>query len=216
MTKKILLDLQYLPPIQYFSKWVKYEEVWIEQHENYLKGSYRNRCRIAGVNGIIRLSIPLLKGKNEQQHIQSVKIAYHEPWQSQHWNSIASAYGNAPYFAFYADEIAAFYKKHYEYLFEFNKELLECILRMIGLPEELHLTEMYQKTLEADILDFRNGIFPKKHRQKEDKAFEPVHYSQVFEDKNGFLPNLSILDLLFCTGPQAILILENSVVEPLS
>lgn len=210
---QILLELQYLPPVQYFTKWIKYEQVWIEQHENYLKGSYRNRCHIAGVNGPLRLSIPLLKGKNEQQNIREARIAYHEPWQSQHWQSITSAYGNAPFFPFYGEEIAPFFQKKYEFLFDLNRELMQCLLRLIGLPEELNFTQTFEKKPDAGILDFRNGIFPKKHRQKKDEAFQPVHYSQVFQEKNGFLPNLSILDLLFCTGPQALLILEQSVID---
>lgn len=208
--QSILLELQYLPPIQYFSKWSKYDQVWIEQHENYLKGSYRNRCHIAGVNGLLRLSIPLLKGKNEGQSIQEVRIAYHEPWQTQHWTSISSAYGNAPFFEHYAPEIAPFFEKKYDFLFDLNRDLLCCLLRLIGLPDGLTFTSSFQKETAAEIYDFRNGIFPKKHRQKEDQAFKPVHYSQVFEEKNGFLPNLSILDLLFCTGPQALLIIEST------
>lgn len=209
--QSILLELQYLPCVQYFSKWLKYPSVLIEQHENYIKGSYRNRCHIAGVNGMLRLSIPLLKGKNEQQSIREVRIAYHESWQTQHWNSIASAYGNAPYYEHYVDEIAPFYKKKYEYLFDLNRDLLQCLLALIGLSTELTFTSSFKKNSGNDIFDFRNGIFPKKHRQKEDSGFRPVSYAQVFTEKNGFLPNLSILDLLFCTGPQALLILENSV-----
>lgn len=208
--QSILLELQYLPPIQYFTKWILYDEVIIEQYENYLKGSYRNRSHIAGVNGLLRLSIPLLKGKNEQQSIRDVQIAYHEPWQSQHWNSIISAYGNAPFFEHYAPEIAVFFEKRYQFLFDFNQDILQCLLKLCGLPSSITFTQGYLTEPESGIFDFRNGIFPKKHRQKDDQSFTPVPYAQVFEEKNGFLPNLSILDLLFCTGPQSLLILENS------
>ena len=210
---KILLELQYLPPIQYFSKLMMYSVVLIEQHENYLKGSYRNRCHIAGPNGLLRLSIPLEKGKNEQQPIQQVRIAYHEPWQNQHWNSIKTAYSSAPYFDFFADELQQFYTERYEFLFDFNWRLFQFLLSHIPVLADIEFTERFEKALPDKILDARNSIFPKKHRQKEDKYFHPVPYPQVFEEKNGFLPNLSILDLLFCYGPQTPIQLESCILN---
>ena len=207
----ILLELQYLPPIQYFSKFFLYEKVVIEQHENFLKGSYRNRCHIAGPNGLQRLSIPLKKGKNEQQGIRAVQISYDEPWPSKHWNSIKTAYGNAPYFEFYADELQGIYQKRYELLFDFNWDLLQFMLQYLEIKSTIELSKDYQKVLPFPILDARNSIFPKKHRQKEDKHFKILKYEQVFEEKHGFMPNLSILDLLFCYGPQASLFLESSI-----
>lgn len=210
--KKILIELHYLPCVQFFSKLYAFEEVIIEQHENYLKGSYRNRTHIAGANGLLRLSIPLMKGKNEQQGIQSVQIAHHESWAQQHWASIQSAYGNAPFFEYYADAFEPIFKASPSHLFAFNKELLETVLSFLEFPAKLHWSEHFTKvTDENECLDFRNGIFPKKHRQKEDAQFEPKPYLQVFSDKNGFIPNLSILDLLFCHGPQSSLILEDCV-----
>ena len=207
----ILLELQYLPCIQYGSKFFQYPQVILEQHENYLKGSYRNRCHIAGPNGLQRLSIPLAKGKNEQQAIREVRIAYHEAWQASHWNSIRTAYGNAPFFDFYADELSPFYQKNYTFLFDFNYELLQMLLEHIAPSSTLQLSTSYQNTSLKEVQDARNSIFPKKHRQKEDVDFKIVEYDQVFQEKNGFIPNLSILDLLFCCGPQASLILESSI-----
>ncbi|NJK84178.1 MAG: WbqC family protein [Saprospiraceae bacterium] len=111
----ILLELHYLPCVHYFTKICQYPKVCLEQHENYLKRSYRNRCHLAAANGILRLSIPLEKGKNQQMPIRSVKIAYDEPWQKQHLKSIHTAYGNAPFFNDYMDELAYFYHQHYDY-----------------------------------------------------------------------------------------------------
>jgi hypothetical protein len=210
---EILLELQYLPCIQYMSKFLAYDTVHIEQHENYLKGSYRNRAHLGGANGILRLSIPLRKGKNEQQDIRKVELAYDEPWLSHHWHSIQSAYGNSPYFPFYEEALSAVFQEKEQFLFDFNLKLLDTLLVQLGLPKNYKLTESFEKS-PADIKDFRNGIFPKKHRQKEDADFEAPRYRQVFEEKNGFLPNLSILDLLFCTGPQAVLLLENAIIPP--
>ncbi|MEL7121009.1 MAG: WbqC family protein [Bacteroidota bacterium] len=207
----ILLELHYLPNIQYFSKIIAADKVWIEAHENYQKRSYRNRTEIASANGLLRLSIPLQKGKNEQQSIRDVKIAYEETWQSQHWHAIQSAYRNAPYFDFYADELKVFYKEKTTFLFEYNWKLLELMLGFVDPSKELIPTDQYQKQIHPSTIDFRNKINPRKPQFSEDPSFNPARYVQVFEDKHGFLPNLSILDLLFCMGPSAILILEQSI-----
>ena len=211
--EKILIELQYLPPIQYYSKMFQYPVLEIEQHENYLKGSYRNRCHIAGPNGLLRLSIPLEKGKNEQQDIRSVRIAYHDNWANQHWNSIKTAYSSAPYFDFYAEELLNIYHKKPTFLFDLNWEILQYLLKHIPGEASIQLSKTYQKEVSTDTFDARNGIFPKKHRQKEDLTFEAKYYPQVFEEKNGFLPNLSILDLLFCYGPQSVLYLESCIIK---
>lgn len=206
----ILLELHYLPSIQYFSKLLAYDKTHIEQHENYLKGSYRNRCHLVGANGLQRLSIPLKSGKNKQTPIREVQISYAENWKNHHWASIRSAYGRAPYFEHFADELAPYFQKKHTFLYDFNWELLLLLVELLQLDVDIQPTASYEKQVSNEIFDFRNGIFPKKHRQKEDTQFKPIAYPQVFEERHGFLSNLSILDLLFCTGPQASLILEES------
>ena len=209
----ILVELQYFPPIQYLSKFLQYEKVCIEQHENYLKRSYRNRCHIAMANGLQRLSVPLRKGKNEQQSIRGVRISYEENWQKIHWASIISAYNNAPFFEHYEHYFQPFFTNKFEFLFDFNLEILETILKIVGLKEEIDLTNTFEKETSPSILDFRNQINPRQPDGKGDPSFTAAKYSQVFEEKNGFIPNLSILDLIFCTGPQAVDILENSITK---
>lgn len=206
----ILLEAQYLPNVQYFSKLTKFPNLILEAHENYQKGSYRNRCHIAGANGLMRLSIPLRKGKNQQLSIRETEISYDEPWTSQHWHSIKSAYGNAPYFPYYQDEIEAFFQIRPTFLFEWNKSFLELLIDLLQLSVEISLSQGFTKTVTDGILDLRGHIHPKSHRQAVDRNFQSVPYPQLFEERHGFLPNLSILDLLFCTGPQAILYLEES------
>ena len=194
MTSKqtpILLELQYLPPIQYFTK-LYHHTVYLEQHENYRKGTYRNRCHIASANGLLRLSIPLQKGKNQRQPIQNVRIAYDQPWQSQHWSSIQSAYGNAPFFEYYVDELQPFFKKKYEFLWDWNLDLLKKLVELTGLEEGFQYTDQFYKVPPLGWLDSRNKINPKLKVQN----FETYPYRQVFEEKHGFIPNLSILDLL--------------------
>ena len=209
--KTILLELHYLPPIQYFAKFFQFELVIIEQFENYSKRSFRNRCQIASANGIQRLSIPLKKGKNEQLSIRKVQIDYKENWQKIHWTSITSAYGKAPFFEHYDYFFRPFYNKQYELLFDFNYELLQTILQVLGLNATPTLTTSFQKETMETVKDFRNQINPRQFIKNEDPDFKALKYSQVFEEKNGFIPNLSILDLIFCTGPQASFYLEKSI-----
>jgi len=204
-----VLEIQYLPPITYFALLARSEQVLIEAHENYQKGSYRNRALVSGVNTIETLSIPLKSGKNSQKPIQSVQISYENPWISQHWHTIKSAYGRAPYFEYYQEEIYAIYKQKNLDLFDLNWQLMITVGELIGMDtSHIKQTATFKKVYDEPINDYRNCISPKKSRQK-DTGFIVKPYPQVFEEKHGFIPNLSILDLLFCTGPEALYYLED-------
>ncbi len=211
MEKTILLELHYLPSIQYVSKLLQYPNVILEQHENYSKGSYRNRCHLASSMGLLRLSLPLAGGKNQQQPIREVKLKYDEPWQNQHWTAIKSAYGKSPFFEHYEHLFLPIFQKEYEYLWDWNWDLLQVILDIISLEKNIKLTEEFEKETSEDILDFRNKISPKESKKFDDPDFKQSKYVQVFEAENGFLPNLSILDLIFCTGPESIIYLTRSI-----
>lgn len=209
--KAILLELQYFPPIQYFTKFCLFETIVIEQHEHYVKRSYRNRCQIATSTGIQRLSIPLKKGKNEQLPVREVRISYEENWQKNHWSAIRTAYNNSPFFEHYAAFFQPFFTKKFDSLFEFNFETLKTILKILDLKKTPKLSTSFQKETPDEVLDFRNKISPKGKKEPDDPHFKAIKYAQVFEEKNGFIPNLSILDLIFCAGPQAPYYLENSI-----
>lgn len=208
----LLIEAHYLPSIQYFSKLAKCKTLILEAHENYQKGSYRNRCHIAGANGLLRLSIPLRKGKNEQLSIRETAISYDESWISQHWQSIRSAYGNAPYFPYYQDELKSLFQVQPAYLFDWNKALIKLMVELLQMELEIQDSRDFIKAPEPGVVDLRGHIHPKSHRHQADHNFQAVPYPQLFEERHGFLPNLSILDLLFCTGPQALLYLEESFV----
>ncbi len=212
-TPSILFETQYLPCAQYFTKFLKHPQVWIEGHENYSKGSYRNRCHIAAANGELALSIPLKGGKNQQQNIRAVKISYETSWASEHWTSIRSAYGSSPFFEHYGPELALFYQKKYDSLFDFNEALLKWILKKLKMNVDINVTTAYEHRLNGNTEDWRNAISPKAQKRREDPHFKAKYYPQVFEAKHGFLPNLSILDLLFCAGPGAVLVLEESIMD---
>jgi hypothetical protein len=205
-----LIELTYLGPIQYYSKFFGYDTVVIEQHEHYQKGSFRNRLHISGPQGLHRLTIPLRSGKHQQMPIREVEIAYDEPWAHQHRQAIQSAYGNSPFFEFYAPELLAVYEQPPKHLYDFNWQLLELITSWITPPATLQQSDRFEKHPQ-DQMDLRNRIRP---RPQEDPHFKSISYPQVFTDKHGFLPNLSIIDLLFCQGPQTPLILEQCFVTP--
>ncbi|MCP4437491.1 MAG: WbqC family protein [Aureispira sp.] len=199
----ILIELQYLGTIQYYSKLIHYPKVYLEQHENYRKGSFRNRCHISTANGVLGLSIPLLKGKNQQMNIQTVQIDNRLAWQVQHWRSIRTAYGNSPFFEFYEQDLYSLYAKKYDLLFNFCFDLQKLIIQLLSLSPNIELTAEFWHNPPDNILDFRHKIRPSSYQDGLDPHFEAATYPQVFEDRHGFVPNLSILDLLFCAGPES-------------
>lgn len=208
--QKILIELQYLPTLPYFSTLLQFEEIIIEQSENYTKGSFRNRTYIAGVNGKLRLSIPLLKGKNQQQSIKEVKISYAEAWHSAHWIAIQSAYGNSPFFEHYCDDIKSCFYKRPSFLFDFNLDLFHTLIKLLKIDLSISFSDEYHKNPHSGIIDFRNMIHPKKEIDPLKINYHSPTYAQVFQEKTGFIADLSVLDLLFCVGPQASQILEGA------
>jgi len=211
MTMLPILSLPYLPPVSWCAAAWNSENAYLEACENYQKGSLRNRCYIAGPNGIQRLSIPLVKGKHQQTPIREVRIAYDEPWQRQHWRTIKTAYGNAPFFEHYADEVAPFYEKRYAFLFDYNLDFLVFILqKKLGWEGNFVMTHEWWPTRKWEpATDWRDAISGEPDEWP--AWFYPARYSQVFEERTGFLPNLSVLDLLFCCGKQSGAVLEKSV-----
>jgi hypothetical protein len=194
-----LVETQYLPPIDLFSQLSDSQAIVIESCENYQKRSFRNRCDIATANGIQTLTIPLESGKNAQQSIRDVKISTTERWQAQHWQAIRSAYGRAPYFEHYVDYLLPFYEKNYTFLFDFNQDLFLVLTKLLKINTPISLTDVYEKTYSSEsYIDLRNKM--RDRTQPLSTAFKK--YPQVFEDRHGFLPNLSSLDLLFCMGAQ--------------
>jgi hypothetical protein len=192
----MLLSTAYLPPIEYFQKIFSSPSVFIEKHEHFVKQTYRNRCHILGSNGLQVLSIPLLNA-HEKTSIDAKKISYAQDWQKQHWRGIISAYANSPYFIYYNDELRPFYENRFEFLFDYNTELLKVILKLLKIKTEIKFTETFEK--EATV-DFRNTISPKM--VLENSNLKP--YTQVFSEKHAFISNLSIIDLLFNKGPEAL------------
>lgn len=201
MNEKVLLSTAYLPPIQYFTKILKYDDILIEAHENFIKQTYRNRCNIYGANGMISLTIPVKRNVSKIV-IKDLLIDYSTNWRKLHWKSIESAYNSSPFFEYYADDYFPFYQKEYKYLLDYNCDIQEIVMDNLGIIKKLNFTNEYQFPKGLLIDDFREKIQPKKSFQ--DYDFKIQKYNQVFIDKHGFIPNLSILDLIFNEGPNAI------------
>ena len=204
----VILSTSYLPPIQYVSKFILYENIFIENDENYNKQTFRNRCEIFGANGRQILSIPVKLKQRLKWKIKDVKIDYSMNWQKNHWKSIESAYKNSPFFEYYHDEFLPFFKLKYDYLVDYNNEILNIILYILEIIKTIRFSDSFQKDIKnAD--DYRYTIQPKAFI-KDDKYTE-VKYTQVFGTKHGFIPNLSIIDLIFNEGPNSIDILHASL-----
>jgi hypothetical protein len=205
----ILLSTAYFGPVRYFSKIAVYPQIFIEQHENFIKQTYRNRTVILGPNGTIPLIVPVEKGREKKICIKELRIAYDEEWQRTHWRTIFSAYNSSPFFEYYADDLEPFFRKKFTFLFDINQHITETLVELLEIPNKLSLTESFEH-IPQNCLNFRESISPKVHRNIEDPSFEPKPYTQVFAEKFGFIPDLSILDLLFNEGPSAHSVLIDS------
>lgn len=208
----IYLSSAYLAPIQYYSKLLNADKVYIEQYENYLKQSYRNRCTILSANGIMNLSIPIESAGGSKMLIKDVRVAEHGNWQHLHWNALISAYNSTPFFEYYRDYFQPFYEKRFKFLFDFNEQLRQTICNLLDIDtSNIYYTANYESEIPFDALDFREVISPKKDWKISDPEFISIPYYQVFEQRFGFSDNLSIVDLLFNMGNESLIVLSKSI-----
>lgn len=198
MLNNPLLPTAYLAPISYYAILLQDPNCRIELHEHFIKQSIRNRCDIYGANGKLRLSIPKQRKGSSKTIIENLKISYRNNWQKQHWNAIESAYNSSPFFEYYKDELKPFFEEKEEYLVNFNSKLQNAILSMLQQGNIIKNTTEYLH--KGDFFDLRNYTWKLKNQEK---------YDQVFMENQGFIPNLSILDLLFNLGPESIDYLHN-------
>jgi len=204
----IYLSSAYLAPIQYYSKFILGEEIFIESCENYIKQTFRNRCTILSANGPMPLSIPVEHQKSLKYQTKDIRIAKQGNWQHLHWNAIISAYNSTPFFEYYKDDFQKFYSKEYNFLFDFNEELRMLICDLIDIDtSHIRYTEKYESGLNND---YRETIHPKKDWKTLDPEFMVKPYYQVFSHKFGFVENMSIIDLLFNMGNESLIVLYQS------
>ncbi len=197
----VILSTAYFPPISYFVAILSYDTVFIEAYENYQKQSYRNRAYIAGPNKKQSLNIPVIRLNGNHTTIKDIKLDNSSHWKQQHWHSIKTAYNSSPFLMYYEDEIKAVFYKDHEYLWELNWELILLLLELLQIDNKVSETSLFEINPD-DITDYRFVIHPKKETIIKDQLINNTYY-QVFEEKHGFIEDLSVLDLLFNLGPDA-------------
>ena len=204
---KLLIDYQYFGTVNYYKILLDFKYIEFEEYERYQKGSFRNRTIIPGANGLINLSVPLQNGRDQRSLFKDIKIAYKENWVLQHTRALDACYRRAPFYEYYRDSLFSILASQEEYLMQLDKKLSQWVLKMLKAKMEIAYSSCYQIQLEEDVKDARGICLPNQKIPLSDM----VTYAQVFEDRNGFQPNMSILDLLFCSGPAAtVLLLSNN------
>lgn len=197
---KALLSTTYFGPVQWYQKLCRCSECEIEQWESFQKQTYRNRCLIATANGIQALTVPVEHGNS--MLMKDIRISDHGNWRHLHWNALQSAYGDSPFFEYYQDDIHPFLEQRWEYLLDFNEAIRQKMCELLDIQPEMSYSEKFELSAINPPKDFREAIRP-KHPQA-DPDFVPKPYYQVYQQRHGFLPNLSVLDLLFNMGPESI------------
>ncbi|SHI66115.1 WbqC family protein [Aquimarina spongiae] len=205
--KKVLLHPMYFGSIAQYVALVQADGVIFENEDNYQKQTYRNRTYIYGANGKLLLTIPIKHtGKAGRQLYRDVRIENDFSWQTLHWKSLETAYRTSPFFEYYEDEFAPLFEKRKEFLLDFNHECFQALQDCLQLDTPFSKTSKYQEQPE-DSIDLRNLVFAKK-----EKSYDLQSYIQVFSEKHGFISNLSILDLLFNEGTNALSYLEQQTI----
>ena len=196
--EKALLSTTYFGPVQWYQKLHRAGCVEIEQWESFQKQSYRNRCLIAATQGIQVLTVPV--ERRTSSVIRDIRISDHGNWRHLHWNALQSAYGDSPFFEYYQDDIRPFFDKKWTFLLDFNEAIRQKMCELTDIAPTVTLSERWNTGGQPG--DYRAAIDPKHPAPDADFVAKP--YYQVYQQKHGFLPNLSILDLLFNMGPESI------------
>ena len=212
-----LLSTTYFGPVQWYQKLNRHRCI-IEQHDNFVKQTYRNRCVIASANGPQTLTVPIERYDGMKCAMRDIRISDHGNWRHLHWQALVSAYGETPFFEYYADDIRPFFEEHrWKYLLDFNLDITHTLCSLLDVRPDLTLSDHYIDADEppygaeglgvsssacSSFVDYRDAIRPK--HPLPDAEFEARPYYQVRTQRHGFLPNLSVLDLLFNEGPEGI------------
>ncbi|MFY0627044.1 MAG: WbqC family protein [Reichenbachiella sp.] len=194
-----IIDSQYFPSLEYFSFVKTQSEIYIDGKENFVKQTYRNRCYIMGSNQVLPLAIPM-KGGNRKTPMELIELDYTHKWLNNHWRAIISAYNKSPFFEYYEPYIHDILFRKHEKLFDLNVDILTFCLKTLNIDIDVKFTESYIDSSEKSVIDMRSIIHPKKEYVCRN-LYTPIPYKQIFG--NIFVPNLSILDLLSCVGPES-------------
>ncbi|MDR1761127.1 MAG: WbqC family protein [Bacteroidales bacterium] len=191
----MLVSTTYFPPLAYFAYIANAQTVCVEAHEHYIKQSYRNRCTIYSANGLLDLIVPVEKPQGSKTLIRDVQISYAEAWVKQHKHAFVSAYKSSPFFDYYADACFAVLDKQEKFLWDLNEKLLHTLCKLIGLSPTISASENFTP-LNSIANDLRYAISPKRPLE-----LPQLPYSQVFDEKFGFQPAVSVFDAICNLGP---------------
>lgn len=195
---ELLVSTSYFPPISYIKSFLNADNIVIEQYENFIKKTYRSRCRIYSANGVINLTVPVEEAARKKVLIKDVIIDNSTDWQKQHFKSIESAYNSSPFYEYLIDDFNFVFNKPHKYLFDLNNQILETIIKILEIKPSISLTSEFEKEPEND---YRNII--QKKNESLNQFISEKEYQQVFSSKHGFLKDLSCLDLFFNLGSEA-------------
>jgi hypothetical protein len=200
--KPVLLSTAYLPPISWMAAALHSGRIELEIYETYPKQTFRNRCNIATSSGMLSLTVPVSRINGSHTKTCDIRIDNSNNWQLLHWRSIVTAYNKSPYFLFYRDLIKPVYFIKHERLIDLNHEILNILLNGLKI-NYLNIFHTSQFDVKPDAYDLRNSFHPVTKPNQVIK-FDLPRYIQAFESKHGYLPDLSIIDLLFNLGPDAV------------
>ncbi|PZP42754.1 MAG: hypothetical protein DI598_16585 [Pseudopedobacter saltans] len=189
----LLVENHYFTSVYLFKNSIDKTYIKISPCESYKKMSFKNRCMLVGSNGLISLSVPIENGRDQKVAFKDVRISSSQPWQKVHWRTISSCYGKSPFWEYYADYFAPLFEKNFEFLWDLNTEILQLLWRLIDKKMKIVIEDQQVSAVSSLGYDF----LPKNYAEKPN----PVIYGQLFEDRIGFKPNVSILDLLCMEGP---------------
>lgn len=195
--KTALIELHYLPCIAYFSALSDCQEIIVEKCEHYIKQTYRNRCLIRGAHRVETLVVPV-NSSRDLRRITAVRIAHEQKWLNNHWRTIQSAYGKAPFFEYYGPELHDVLFRNHAFLYDLNFDIMTMCLKWLKAEAAVKETDAYEKVPAPGVLDMRGAINPKK-ADGCNNFYKSIEYRQVFGSK--FVPNLSLIDLVFNEGP---------------
>jgi hypothetical protein len=190
------IDLQFIPPVNWFKISIKGKYIIFNSFEKWKKMSFGNRCTLLGGNGLVNLSVPIEKGRDQKGLLHDIKISYLDNWQLKFWRTIISCYNRAPFFEYYKDDFEKILFKKHELLVDLNLELVLLCFKYLDVNKEVIMDDEH-KYPHLDATD--HFLTPKLFQQDP----HPITYHQMFGDRFGFNPNLSIMDLLFMEGPEA-------------
>jgi hypothetical protein len=198
MPETLFISSAYLPPVEYFSLMLDADTILVEREENYHKQTYRNRCRILSASGIQTLTVPVYLGSFHKTPVKEIRIDYSKRWQQVHLRALSASYRSSPFYEFYFDDFERIIMENQEFLIDLNSNLTNAAIKIIGLEKSIGFTDSFAPLRKADN-DFRYAVSPKKK-----SIFSTKEYTQVFKYDNQFTGGLSIIDLIFNMGPEAV------------